>query len=668
MPALSNFWNAANASQWLNVAVWAGGVAATLVLIVALRKRWKHFSPLHRCTIVSVWFHALLVLYATSIQIVGERQGPGSGSGRVTIRLSAATAEATPQPAPTASDPTIPKTMTLAAARRTPPPSIAKPPVAKPPVEQRPIAPTPPAPLPPPPTAQPSPQPAVARPRVAAEARPAVTSPSPTPPQFRQVPTTTMPAAARASVNDALVRWSKPTTPTRLPDAAALLPSLAAPPTPPRVDAPAATVAPPAVALESAPLTPITIPPAATAMPAAPPAPSAIAVPAASPPAVAPPPAVVAPVPVQLQPHALPPLYQQRTAEDRDRIAALHGGSKQTEEAVRRALRWLALNQEPDGRWDASRFGSGRETQTLGQHRSGAGTNADTAMTGLALLALLGSGHTHQRGDFQTTVGRGLDFLAASQHPDGNVAGAAEPFAFMYSHGMATLALSETLAMTGDERLRPIVERAVGYTLRAQNPVTGGWRYRPGDTGDMSQLGWQLMTLKSAELAGVAFPVDTRRGIERFTHSVSSGPAGGLGSYRPGERPSRPMTAEALVCRQFLGTPRQTPALDEAGNYLLGELPGTGQANYYYWYYGTLGMYQLQGEPWRRWNDALTRQLLGTQNMHGDSAGSWDPTDVWGGYGGRVYSTALAALCLEVYYRYLPLYVEAASNGGDVQR
>ena len=32
--------------------------------------------------------------------------------------------------------------------------------------------------------------------------------------------------------------------------------------------------------------------------------------------------------------------------------------------------------------------------------------------------------------------------------------------------------------------------------------------------------------------------------------------------------------------------------------------------------------------------------------------GSWDPDCAWGGVGGRVYSTAMVALCLEVYHRY----------------
>jgi hypothetical protein len=67
----------------------------------------------------------------------------------------------------------------------------------------------------------------------------------------------------------------------------------------------------------------------------------------------------------------------------------------------------------------------------------------------------------------------------------------------------------------------------------------------------------------------------------------------------------------------------------------------------------------LQGPVWRHWNEALQAQLLGTQQKTGPLAGSWDPDPVWGGYGGRIYSTTLSTLCLEVYYRYLPLYGKA---------
>src|SRR5260370_407602 len=104
----------------------------------------------------------------------------------------------------------------------------------------------------------------------------------------------------------------------------------------------------------------------------------------------------------------------------------------------------------------------------------------------------------------------------------------------------------------------------------------------------------------------------------------------------------------------------ENAAHDQAGNYLLQRLPGAGATHVYYWYYGTLGMYQLQGAHWDRWNQALQASLLGTQRAGGDLAGSWDPDTAWGAYGGRVYGTALSALCLEVYYRFLPLYVEGA--------
>ncbi len=180
--------------------------------------------------------------------------------------------------------------------------------------------------------------------------------------------------------------------------------------------------------------------------------------------------------------------------------------------------------------------------------------------------------------------------------------------------------------------------------------------------GDTSQLGWQLMALKSAELAGIPMPEATRAGAIRFLKSVASGEEGGLASYRPGEQPSHSMTAEALVCRQFLGMARDNPAADEAGKALLGELPSKDKVNLYYWYYGTLGMYQLQGDYWQRWNEALQSALVGRQQTDGDLAGSWDPVCVWGGYGGRVYSTAMSALCLEVYYRFLPLYNNPANT------
>jgi hypothetical protein len=396
---------------------------------------------------------------------------------------------------------------------------------------------------------------------------------------------------------------------------------------------------------------------------------------AAADPAPAPQPsATVAPEssPVSLPPRPqLPAPYAARFAANRAELVEAGGGNAQTEAAVRSALNWLAAAQSHDGRWDAKRHGAGREYYVLGQDRNGAGAKADTGVSGLALLALLGAGHTHREGLYQPNVGSGLEFLRRTQQRNGDLGGDAGLFAQMYCHSMASFAASEALAMTRDERLTPLVEAATRYTLAAQHPSDGGWRYRPGDTGDTSQLGWQLMVLRSAERSEIAVPPVVWTRVDRFLRQVERGHSGGLAVYRPEEaRPSRTMTAEALYCRQ-LSTGRAdgglTPAaLREGIDSLLAEPPSTARVNLYYWYYATLALHRAQhvtpeaGEAWRRWNDALTRTLLATQNKDG----SWPETCIWAGYGGKVFTTALGAMCLEVYYRYLP--PELAPGATDV--
>ena len=368
-------------------------------------------------------------------------------------------------------------------------------------------------------------------------------------------------------------------------------------------------------------------------------------------------PPVTSSVPRDITELPLPPIYQLRVAPDRAKVIEENGGTVRTEKAVQAALKWLADHQSADGRWNAKLHGAGRETLVLGRDRHKAGAQADTGVTGLALLAFLGAGHTHQRGEYQTQVLQGIRYLINIQGADGNLGGEAEVFSFMYCHGMASFALSECFAMTHDPQLQEPVRRAIAYILRSQH-TGGGWRYQPGDPGDTSVLGWQLMALKSAEQGGITMPQSTKAGMVRYLQSVAQGRAGGLASYRPGEQVSRTMSAEALTCWQILGMSRNNPASDEAGNYLLQDLPSPRSTNYYYWYYGTLSMYQLGGSYWETWNNSLTRQLLDQQKTTGDLAGSWEPNDTWGGHGGRVYSTAMGALCLEVYYRFLPIYKE----------
>lgn len=355
-----------------------------------------------------------------------------------------------------------------------------------------------------------------------------------------------------------------------------------------------------------------------------------------------------------------PTTYADRFAVDRQQVVEQRGGSEQTERAVRAALGWLADAQAKNGGWDASKFGAGQERRVLGEDRRGAGANADAGVTGLALLAFLGAGHTHVRGMYAAEVGDALEYLRQRQRADGALFGDAQLFAQMYCHSMATFAVCEAYALTKDARLEPMARSAVRYALSMQHPTDGGWRYRRGDTGDTSQLGWQLMALKSAHLAKIHVPEVTWLRVERFLRRVRRGQAGGLAAYRPDGPASRTMTAEALFCRQLMyqaeAIPFDPAATLEALDTIAQELPTSSRRNLYYWYYATLALYENQNQSaaaaavWGDWNHALTTTLLTTQQ----DDGSWSEATVWGGYGGRVYTTALSAMCLEVYYRYSP--------------
>lgn len=358
----------------------------------------------------------------------------------------------------------------------------------------------------------------------------------------------------------------------------------------------------------------------------------------------------------------LPRIYSLRSSESRLAIARQNGGTIETEQAVDKALEWLAANQESTGRWNPKQHQAGREDRVFGHNREGAGANADSGITGLATLAFLGAGNTHLEGPHADTVDQALKFLMSQQKTNGDLSGNAKLFAKMYCHSMALLALSEALATTGDNRLITAVQKGVDYSVTAQNTSDGGWRYQPGDSGDMSQFGWQVLALHSAKLGGAQVSEKTFEQMKGFLKSCSSGIDGGLASYRPKQRPSATMTAEALLCRYFLHQHVSEAALIEAKKMIAREVPNQQHVNMYYWYYGTLAMYHAGGDDWENWNEALKETLLPMQKLSGSDAGSWDPSGMWGGYGGRVYSTATAALNLEVYYRYLPIYSELANQ------
>ena len=372
---------------------------------------------------------------------------------------------------------------------------------------------------------------------------------------------------------------------------------------------------------------------------------------------------------------SLPATYRLRDLSKRRMAAKKFGGTEASESAVETSLAWLARHQHRDGSWDADGFSAHCPTGQRCQDPSGrglhgddtrnpsdrrAGWHADAGITALSLLAYLGAGYTLEEGKYSDQTTRAVNWLIRQQRPDGYLGGRATRYARHYCHGMASYALAEAYGMQSDKtknpRLRSAVIKGVAYIVSQQNPSDGGWRYVKGQQSDMSMFGWQLMALKSAEIAGLRVPERSKDLMFAFLNARSQGRFKGLASYRPNEEISDVMTAEALFSKQMLGIRRDHASSREAVQFLSARLPRLSKTNLYYWYYGTLAMYQYGGEPWQRWNGSLRNLLVATQRRDGHAKGSWDPRGAWGSYGGRIYSTALSTLCLEVYYRFLPLY------------
>jgi hypothetical protein len=354
---------------------------------------------------------------------------------------------------------------------------------------------------------------------------------------------------------------------------------------------------------------------------------------------------------------SIPESLSMRTTDARREAAKTLGGSEDSEEAVERGLQWLTRNQYPDGHWSIDDF-PGETSESLGE----GSFVSNSAATGLSLLAFLGAGYTHQSGKHQEVVDRGMKWLLEHQKSDGDLFADETEFVWFYSHGIASIALCEAYGLTKDPALRVPAQKALDFIVESQHREFGGWRYRPQFESDTSVSGWQLMALKSGEMAGLNVPKDAYTGVSHWLDSVQSKSAAGQFSYHPTKEVSPAMSAEGLLMRQYLGAKRDDAQLIAGANYLRTRLPDFGQRDAYYWYYATQVMFHMQGDHWNEWNNSLRDLLVTTQSKEGSVSGSWDPSrpspDKWANGGGRHYLTCLNLLMLEVYYRHLPLYLE----------
>ncbi len=347
--------------------------------------------------------------------------------------------------------------------------------------------------------------------------------------------------------------------------------------------------------------------------------------------------------------HANP--YAHRRDSRRSEILANRKGSNATDKAVRLALQWLAAHQSSDGRWDGQSF-----DKKCGECGGETNVETDISITGLAILCFLSADHSHVAdGPYRGAVKRALDWLLKQQEPDGDL----RPGETMYTHAIATIALAEAYAITGDPILREPIRRAIDFSEAKRNEADGLWGVNPGTPADTSVLGWQMLAMTSAKTAGFDIPGGIHRAAKHWMSQVATPGKLGAFAYRPGTAYSPAMTAEGLLIQQLLGRHPDDPDMRASAAFLLQNLPDwNAEPNTYYWYFATQALFQQQGQAWEQWNNVLVKELLTNQRHDGRSAGSWDPTGEWAKSGGRVYQTALCTLMLQAYYRYQPLFEE----------
>ena len=349
-----------------------------------------------------------------------------------------------------------------------------------------------------------------------------------------------------------------------------------------------------------------------------------------------------------------------RGAEAKAAMVREYGGTKESEAAVAMALKWIANHQNPDGGWSFDHTAGGRRNCTCGN--IGTLKTSFNGATAMALLPFLGAGNTHKKGAYKKQVEAGLYYLTRSMKVNGATGDLTDAGGRMYSHGLCAITLTEAFAMTKDRQLMAPAQMSLNFITYAQDPVGGGWRYKPRQAGDTSVVGWQLMALKSGHMAYLNVPKNTIAGCYKFLDSVQANSGATYGYTSPGG--GHATTAVGLLCRMYLGWKKDEPALVRGVETISKWAPS--KSDMYYNYYATQVMRHHGGPLWDKWNKTMRDHLVATQELgkgQCENTGSWNMGAGHGArVGGRLYNTALATMILEVYYRHMPIYAQQAAE------
>ncbi|MFC1587229.1 prenyltransferase/squalene oxidase repeat-containing protein [Planctomycetota bacterium] len=364
--------------------------------------------------------------------------------------------------------------------------------------------------------------------------------------------------------------------------------------------------------------------------------------------------------------------YNSRQGDAKEKALGKYGGDESTEAAVADALAWLARHQSSDGGWNLDGYHQVcGNTACTHKGDSRMAPIYDSAVTALSLLSFLGAGYDDSHGRYKDNIKQAINYLLAHQQDDGALVLYRRHHIVypMYDHTLALYALAEAYNINMDVRLKRPIQEGLGFLMQVQQ-AGGGWDYEPvPNTGrnDLSITGWAVMALESCRLGGFEIAPETYRKIRRRFHrqTLTNGQVK-YANKQPGlNKKSIGITAVAVYSRLLLGDTTKSRTLRLGLDAIADQPPKWStlindrkeEHTMYYWYYGTLAMFNAGDQKWREWNRRLKNTLVSNQRKSGCTRGSWNPAGSWlGDFSGRVYATAICCLSLEVYYRYLPLY------------
>jgi hypothetical protein len=331
------------------------------------------------------------------------------------------------------------------------------------------------------------------------------------------------------------------------------------------------------------------------------------------------------------------PLAARCPAADEKDVLPKHV-TPETLRAVTKGLDYLASQQADDGSWI-----------------TGGGQAYPVAMTGLAGTAFLAHGNSPTRGKYSRNVQGAVEFLVRCATPTGLITGPAQDSGQpMHGHGFALMFLASVYGMITKESLRrqvaETVRKAVTLTSQGQSGQ-GGWTYIPGGGDEGSVTVTQVQALRAAQNAGFLVP---RAVIEEAANYLEKcrTPEGGIQySLRSGGGPRLPISAAAVATLYNAGQ-FENPIATDCLRYVWGQFRATEGWNkggghlFYSHLYAAQGFYMAGDEYWDAYFPATRDQLIGMQGGDGS----------WNGEIGQIYCTSIAAIILQLPFKYLPVF------------